>query len=67
MQIGKDDDIYHDKGIEISIYYASKWYKYYGESGQDTNIKLFWKNGVWKFDMGDSFLPCGFLRGVSGG
>jgi hypothetical protein len=38
------------------IYYASKGYQYYGDSGQDINTKLFWKSVVWKFDIWDSSL-----------
>jgi hypothetical protein len=32
------------------IYQASIRYQYYGEWGQDTNTKLFWKSVVWKLD-----------------
>jgi hypothetical protein len=39
-QIGKDDDK-KESEYQKYIYYASKGYQYYGESGQDTNTKLF--------------------------
>ena len=54
LQIGRG----WQKGIEILKihYYASNGYQYYGESGQDTNTKLFWKSVVWKFDIWDSSL-----------
>jgi hypothetical protein len=40
LQISKDND---KKEYEYQkyIYYTSKGYQYYGESGQDTNAKLF--------------------------
>jgi hypothetical protein len=43
LQIGKDDDKKESK-YQKYIYYASNGYQYYGESGQDTNTKLFWKS-----------------------
>ena len=50
MHISKD---YDKKEYEYQkyIYYTSKGYQYYGESGQDTNAKLFWKGVVWKFEI----------------
>ena len=53
LQIGKDDDK-KESEYQKYIYHASTGYKYYGKSGQDTNIKLFWKSAVWKFDIWDS-------------
>jgi hypothetical protein len=43
----------------------TKWYQYYGESGQDTIITLLkkWGMNIWH----ERFLPCGFLRDVSRG
>ena len=29
--------------LYMGLYYASNGYQYYGESGQDTDTKLFWK------------------------
>ena len=55
LQIGKDDDKKESK-YQKFINYASNGYQYYGESGQDTNTKLFWKSVVWKFDIWDSSL-----------
>ena len=43
--IGKDDDK-KESEYQKYIYYASTGYQYYGESGQDTNTKLFWKSVV---------------------
>ena len=54
-EIGKDYEK-KEKEYQKSIYYASNGYQYYGESGQDTNTKLFWKGVVWKFDIWDSSL-----------
>jgi hypothetical protein len=39
-EIGKDYEK-KEKEYQKSIYYASNGYQYYGESGQDTNTKLF--------------------------
>jgi hypothetical protein len=64
LQIGKDDDKKESK-YQKYIYYASNGYQYYGESGQDTNTKLFWKNVVWKFDISDPSPLC-FFRAVEG-
>ena len=47
------DTIKNKIGI-IKIYLLC--FKYHGESGQDTNTKLFWKSVVWKFDIWDSSL-----------
>ena len=38
--LGKDDDK-KEQEYQKYIYYASQGYQYYGESGQDTNTKLF--------------------------
>jgi hypothetical protein len=38
--IGKDYDK-TEKEYQKYIYYASKGYQHYGESGQETNTKLF--------------------------
>jgi hypothetical protein len=40
LQIGKDDDKKESK-YQKYIYYASKGYQCYGESGQDTNTKVY--------------------------
>ena len=47
---------YNIKSSLTLAYYASKGYQYYGEPGQDTNTKLFWKSVVWKFYIRDSSL-----------
>jgi hypothetical protein len=53
LQIGKEDDK-KESEYQKYIYHASKGYQYYGKSGQDIKIKLFWKSAVWKFDIWDS-------------
>ena len=40
LQIGKDYDK-KEQEYKKYIYYASNVYQYYGESGQDTDTKLF--------------------------